>query len=93
MQTVPPWVHLIPAVMIFSLGKVPAMLATVICGIPLLLRITTLAFRQVPKARPCQRSRCSASTRRRARSVAGATARVSSMKAPPQSPYTPLVLP
>lgn len=49
MQTVPPWVYLIPAVMIFSLGKVPAMLATVIYGIPPMLRITTLAFRQVPR--------------------------------------------
>lgn len=49
MQTVPPWVYLIPAVMIFSLGKVPAMLATVVYGIPPMLRITTLAFRQVPR--------------------------------------------
>lgn len=49
MQTVPPWVYLIPAVMIFSLGKVPAMLATVIYGTPPMLRITTLAFRQVPR--------------------------------------------
>ena len=49
MQTVPPWVYLIPAVMIFSLGKVPAMLATVIYGIPPMLRITTLAFHQVPR--------------------------------------------
>lgn len=48
MQTVPPWVYLIPAVMIFQLGKVPAMLATVIYGIPPMLRITTLAIRQVP---------------------------------------------
>lgn len=48
MQTVPPWVYLIPAVMIFSLGKVPALLATVIYGIPPMLRITTLALRQVP---------------------------------------------
>lgn len=49
MQTVPPWVYLIPAVMILSLGKVPALLATVIYGIPPMLRITTLAFRQVPR--------------------------------------------
>lgn len=49
MQTVPPWVYLIPAVMIFSLGKVPALLATVIYGIPPMLRLTTLAFRQVPR--------------------------------------------
>lgn len=47
-QTLPPWVYLIPAVMIFSLGKVPALLATVIYGIPPMLRITTLAFQQVP---------------------------------------------
>jgi len=49
MQTVPPWVYLIPAVMIFSLGKVPALMATVIYGVPPMLRLTTLAFRQVPK--------------------------------------------
>lgn len=49
MQTVPPWVYLIPAVMIFSLGEVPAMLATVIYGVPPMLRITTLAFRKVPR--------------------------------------------
>lgn len=48
MQTVPPWVYLIPAVMIFGLGKVPALLATVIYGIPPMLRLTVLAFRQVP---------------------------------------------
>ncbi|RWR04328.1 ABC transporter permease [Paenirhodobacter populi] len=50
MQTVPPWVYLIPAVMIFSLGRVPAIMATIIYGIPPMLRLTTLAFRQVPVA-------------------------------------------
>lgn len=49
MQTVPPWVYLIPAVMIFSLGRVPAIMATIIYGIPPMLRLTTLAFNQVPK--------------------------------------------
>ncbi|PZO66600.1 MAG: ABC transporter permease [Paracoccus denitrificans] len=49
MQTVPPWVYLIPAVMIFSLGRVPAIIATVVYGIPPMLRLTTLAFRGVPK--------------------------------------------
>jgi len=49
MQTVPPWVYLIPAVMIFSLGRVPAIIATIVYGIPPMLRLTTLAFRQVPK--------------------------------------------
>jgi glycine betaine/proline transport system permease protein len=49
MQTVPPWVYLIPAVMIFSLGRVPAIIATVVYGIPPMLRLTTLAFKQVPR--------------------------------------------
>ncbi|MBB5575866.1 MULTISPECIES: ABC transporter permease [Rhizobium] len=49
MQTVPPWVYLIPAVMIFSLGRVPAIIATIIYGVPPMLRLTTLAFNQVPK--------------------------------------------
>ena len=49
MQTVPPWVYLIPAVMIFSLGRVPAIMATIIYGIPPMLRLTTLAFKHVPK--------------------------------------------
>lgn len=49
MQTVPPWVYLIPCVMIFSLGRVPAIIATIIYGIPPMLRLTTLAFNRVPK--------------------------------------------
>ncbi len=48
MQTVPPWVYLIPAVMIFSLGRVPAIIATIVYGIPPMLRLITLAFRGVP---------------------------------------------
>jgi len=48
MQTVPPWVYLIPAVIFFSLGRVPALMATIIYGIPPMLRLTTLAFNQVP---------------------------------------------
>jgi len=49
MQTIPPWVYLIPAVMIFSLGRTPALIATVVYGLPPMLRITTLALKQVPK--------------------------------------------
>lgn len=49
MQTVPPWVYLIPAVIFFSLGRVPALIATIIYGIPPMLRLTTLAFKQVPR--------------------------------------------
>ncbi|WP_246032986.1 ABC transporter permease [Falsirhodobacter xinxiangensis] len=49
MQTVPPWVYLIPAVMIFSLGRVPAIIATIVYGVPPMLRLTTMAFKGVPK--------------------------------------------
>lgn len=49
MQTVPPWVYLIPAVILFSLGSVPAVIATVVYATPPMLRLTILAFRQVPK--------------------------------------------
>jgi glycine betaine/proline transport system permease protein len=49
MQTIPPWVYLIPAVIIFSLGRVPALIATVVYGAPPMLRLTTLALKQVPK--------------------------------------------
>jgi len=49
MQTVPPWVYLIPAVIIFSLGSVPAIIATIIYSTPPMVRITTLAFKQIPQ--------------------------------------------
>lgn len=49
MQTVPPWVYLIPAVIIFSLGQVPAIMATIIYGIPPMLRLTTLGYKHVPE--------------------------------------------
>jgi len=49
MQTVPPWVYLIPAVIFFSLGRVPALIATIIYGIPPMLRLTTLGLHQVPR--------------------------------------------
>lgn len=49
MQTVPPWVYLTLAVSLFSLGRVPAMIATIVYGIPPMFRLTTLAFKQLPK--------------------------------------------
>jgi glycine betaine/proline transport system permease protein len=35
--------------MLFSLGRVPAIIATIVYGIPPMLRLTTLAFKQLPK--------------------------------------------
>lgn len=49
MQAVPPWVYLIPAVIIFSLGRTPALLATVAYGLPPMLRLTALGLNQVPE--------------------------------------------
>lgn len=47
MQTIPSFVYLIPAVMLFGLGKVPAILATVVYAMPPLIRLTDLGIRQV----------------------------------------------
>jgi glycine betaine/proline transport system permease protein len=47
MQTMPSFVYLIPAVMLFGIGKVPAVIATVIYAIPPIIRLTNLGIRQV----------------------------------------------
>lgn len=47
MQTIPSFVYLIPAAMLFGLGKVPAILATVIYAAPPLVRLTALGVSQV----------------------------------------------
>lgn len=47
MQTMPSFVYLIPVLMLFNLGQVPAIFATVIYAIPPLIRLTDLGIRQV----------------------------------------------
>jgi len=49
MQTLPPWVYLIPAVILFSLGRAPAVIATAVFAIPPALRLTNLGIREVPR--------------------------------------------
>ena len=49
MQTLPSFVYLIPALMLFGLGKVPAIIATVIYAVPPVIRLTDLGLRQVNK--------------------------------------------
>ncbi|CAN7584065.1 proline/glycine betaine ABC transporter permease [Rhizobium rhizogenes] len=49
MQTMPSFVYLIPAIMLFGLGKVPAVLATIIYAVPPLIRLTDLGIRQVDR--------------------------------------------
>ena len=47
MQTLPSFVYLIPVLMLFGLGKVPALFATIIYAVPPLIRLTILGLRQV----------------------------------------------
>lgn len=50
MQTMPSFVYLIPAVMIFGPGKIPALLATIVYASPPLVRLTDLGLRNVDPA-------------------------------------------
>jgi glycine betaine/proline transport system permease protein len=49
MQTMPAFVYLIPAVLFFTLGKVPGAIATMIFSLPPSARLTTLGIQQVPE--------------------------------------------
>ena len=50
MQTLPSFVYLIPTVMIFGPGKIPALLATIVYAAPPLVRLTDLGLRSVDPA-------------------------------------------
>ena len=47
MQTLPPFVYLIPVVMLLGIGKVPGLIAVVIYAIPPVVRLTNLGIREV----------------------------------------------
>ncbi|WP_248919871.1 ABC transporter permease [Pseudomonas entomophila] len=47
MQTLPAFVYLIPVLMLFGLGKVPAVFATLIYALPPLVRLTELGLAQI----------------------------------------------
>lgn len=49
MQTMPSFVYLIPALMLFGLGKVPALFATIIYAVPPVIRLTNVGIREVSK--------------------------------------------
>jgi len=49
MQTLPAFVYLIPAVLFFTLGPVPGVIATLIFSLPPAVRFTSLGIRQVPE--------------------------------------------
>ena len=47
MQTLPIFVYLIPFVMLFGPGKIPALLATIVFAVPPMIRLTNLGIRGV----------------------------------------------
>lgn len=49
MQTIPPFVYLIPTLMLFGLGVVPGLISTVIFAIPPSIRLTYLGITSVPE--------------------------------------------
>ena len=49
MQTMPSFVYLIPGILFFGLGNVPAVMATVIYAAPPVIRLTNLGIRQVSR--------------------------------------------
>jgi glycine betaine/proline transport system permease protein len=48
LQTMPPYVYLIPAIALLGFGRCPAVVATAIVALPPTLRLTNLGIRQVP---------------------------------------------
>jgi len=48
MQTIPPFVYLVPIVMLFGVGVVPGIIATIIFALPPIIRLTNLGIRGVP---------------------------------------------
>jgi glycine betaine/proline transport system permease protein len=47
LQTIPPFVYLVPVIMLFNVGRVPGIIASVLYGLPPLIRLTTLGIEQV----------------------------------------------
>ena len=50
MQTLPPFVYLIPAIVFFGIGMVPGLIATVIFVVPAPIRLTHLGISSTPTA-------------------------------------------
>ena len=49
MQTIPPFAYLVPVVMLFSIGTVSGVIATIIFALPPIIRLTNLGIRQVQR--------------------------------------------
>ena len=49
MQTIPIFVYLLPVAMLFGIGRVPGVIATIIFALAPIIRLTNLGIRQVPR--------------------------------------------
>lgn len=65
MQTLPTFVYLIPVLVLFGLGMVPGLVATVIFSMPAAIRLTELGIRSTPKALSEAATSFGATTRQR----------------------------
>jgi glycine betaine/proline transport system permease protein len=50
LQTIPTFVYLVPVIMLFNLGRVPGIMASVLYALPPTIRLTNLGIRQVDTA-------------------------------------------
>jgi glycine betaine/proline transport system permease protein len=50
LQTIPPFVYLLPVIMLFTIGRIPGIIASVLYALPPAVRLTNLGIRQVDKA-------------------------------------------
>lgn len=48
LQTIPPFVYLVPIIMLFNPGRVPGTIAAILYALPPIVRLTTLGIRQTP---------------------------------------------
>jgi glycine betaine/proline transport system permease protein len=48
LQTVPTFVYLVPVIMLFNIGRVPGLIASVLYAIPVGIKLTDMGIRQVP---------------------------------------------
>ena len=49
LQTIPTFVYLVPVIMLFNVGRVPGIMASVLYAIPPVIRLTNLGIRRVPE--------------------------------------------
>jgi glycine betaine/proline transport system permease protein len=47
LQAIPPFVYLVPVIMLFNIGRVPGIMASVLYALPPAIRLTNLGIRQV----------------------------------------------